>query len=118
MSYTGLAQCAENHVRTLLTGKIQPETPYFEQAVRSGSFNAPRLPGLALRGSTITGLRPQTGPADILVVNAQGKVVRTVSTVMARAFDCRTLNLAAGNYTAVVRTPRGERMLPGLTVLR
>lgn len=28
-TFFGLSQCAENHVRTLLTGEIQSETPYF-----------------------------------------------------------------------------------------
>jgi acetoin utilization deacetylase AcuC-like enzyme len=28
-AFNGLSQCAENHVRTLMSGKIQPETPFF-----------------------------------------------------------------------------------------
>jgi acetoin utilization deacetylase AcuC-like enzyme len=27
--FNGLSQCAENHVRTLMSGRIQPETPFF-----------------------------------------------------------------------------------------
>jgi acetoin utilization deacetylase AcuC-like enzyme len=29
-TWNGLAQCAENHVKTLLTGEFQPETPFFK----------------------------------------------------------------------------------------
>jgi acetoin utilization deacetylase AcuC-like enzyme len=29
MTYDGLQQCVENHVRTLMTGELQPETPFF-----------------------------------------------------------------------------------------
>lgn len=30
-TYHGLAQCVENHIRTLMTGEVQPETPFYAQ---------------------------------------------------------------------------------------
>jgi acetoin utilization deacetylase AcuC-like enzyme len=44
-TFYGLSQCAENHVRTLLTGKIQEETPFFiEEDIQNNIKNIPQSP--------------------------------------------------------------------------
>jgi hypothetical protein len=101
-TFSGLSQCAENHVRTLMTGEEQPETPFYSGARAIGMRRAePEFP--RLENGRIVGLSPDDGPVAVIVADVNGRVVRSVTTAGgAVALD----GLEPGRYVVSVRGRR------------
>ena len=95
-TFSGLSQCAENHVKTLMTGETQPETPFYAGSmVISRHTGKPSIP--VWKDGRISGLSMQDGPHTVTVLDSSGRVIRKIIVQGTEAaLDDR--GIAAGRY--------------------
>jgi hypothetical protein len=96
-TFSGLSQCAENHIKTLMTGEVQPETAYYSGSFTIGVRSKRPWSGPALQNGRIVGLLPDDGPHVITVCDCGGKTIRTMIASGTEA-DIAIKEIAAGRY--------------------
>ncbi|MBN2036304.1 MAG: histone deacetylase [Chitinispirillaceae bacterium] len=74
-TFTGLIQCAENHVRTLLTGDVQPETPFFKSIKSDEGKRIAGYEGLLLSNGTLYLKKGSPEVTLVSVTDFRGKTV-------------------------------------------
>lgn len=100
--YWGLAECAENHLKTLLTGQVQPETPFFlNSAIKQNP--APSLFDLQKRSLNTTLSILQTNNARILDI--RGREIISIKKIKSSS------PFSSGVYLLEWINPRGNQML-------
>ncbi|MBN1981569.1 MAG: histone deacetylase, partial [Chitinivibrionales bacterium] len=74
-TFYGLSQCAENHVRTLLSGEIQPETPFFKDSKidLTKELRKPKL--FQVMNKTLYFHPSSSAPEKILLYNILGEQI-------------------------------------------
>jgi acetoin utilization deacetylase AcuC-like enzyme len=101
-TFSGLAQCAENHIKTLMTGEEQLETPFFSGSIVKSMRSNAAPHGPVWRDGRIVGLAPDGGPYRITLCDCTGRVVRWLLVPGPEA-DLATGEIAAGRYIASIQ---------------
>ncbi|MBN1759085.1 MAG: hypothetical protein JW863_12245, partial [Chitinispirillaceae bacterium] len=99
-TYSGLAQCAENHVKTLLTGDVEPETPFFSSATTMSMYR--RQTVIKVENDWITGLPVSDRPLKITIADDTGHIVTSLHSGKRSWVDLKGVQLAKGSYTITV----------------
>jgi acetoin utilization deacetylase AcuC-like enzyme len=95
-TFSGLSQCAENHIKTLMTGVVQPETSFYAGSATVG-MRIKKTTNPAWRDGRIIGLSPDDGPHTITLSDTNGKVISKVVTRGTEA-GLATNGIAGGRY--------------------
>jgi hypothetical protein len=111
-TFSGLSQCAENHIKTLMTGVVQPETPFYAGSATVG-MRTKKTTNPAWRDGMITGLSPDDGPHTITLSDTNGKIIRKVIT-FGTEVGLTTTGIAAGRYIISIH---GRKRTTALAIL-
>jgi len=104
-TFSGLSQCAENHVKTLITGEEQPETPFYSSSTKV-SMRILKKQELTLRNGILFGLPLHDAPHTITITGANGRVVKQIHDVAGNSYKPPLSGLAAGRYLISVQSKR------------
>ena len=92
-TFSGLSQCAENHVKTLMTGDEHKETPYYSSITNiSGHIQKKSNIGVS------DGLPQDNGPWDITVTDLHGKIIRRIHHRQNIPLNMNNFKLSRGQY--------------------
>jgi acetoin utilization deacetylase AcuC-like enzyme len=101
-TFSGLSQCAENHMKTLITGELQPETSFY-----SGTNRIPIRPiqkrHLGWKNGILDGLPEPEGPFSLVITNLNGQTIKTFSDISGSSFSPDLKDLAPGRYMLSLR---------------
>jgi acetoin utilization deacetylase AcuC-like enzyme len=97
-TYSGLCQCSESHVKTLLTGELQNESPYFRNSRVISTIPGKNSQGIQFDGRFIICNDTTTPSGSLTISDIQGKVLKTVVFINAEPIDSKSLNLQPGHY--------------------
>lgn len=97
-TFSGLAQCTENHVKTLMTGEIQKETPFFS-GVNVKYFVNQNSPKIRVLGNILT-VPPCKEKRTLTISNIQGRLIKKLTLINTRPSQINLLKfkLAPGRY--------------------
>ena len=99
-TFSGLSQCAENHIKTLMTGIVQSETPFYAGSTAISMKNNASKKSLGKDGK-ILGLSDD-GPQIVTITDPSGKIIRKTETLEApMRFD--TKGIAPGRYIVSIK---------------
>ena len=99
-TFSGLSQCAENHIKTLMTGIVQSETPFYAGSTAISMKNNASKKSLGKEGK-ILGLSDD-GPQIVTITDPSGKIIRKTETLEApMRFD--TKGIAPGRYIVSIK---------------
>lgn len=109
-TFSGLSQCAENHVKTLLSGDVQPETPFYSGS-RVFSMRQPKkTTTLRLAGGILSGLPSHESPCSVQITNAIGQLVASAQNITAAFYDTAVHKLPAGWYAVTAYGTTGTHL--------
>ena len=98
-TYSGLAQCVESHVKTLLTGEIQNESPFFRNAPIIKSPSVKKNDEIIFDGHNLVCSSETELPLTVHIMDIQGRIIRTFETVNGRSIRVNDLKITPGRYT-------------------
>jgi acetoin utilization deacetylase AcuC-like enzyme len=104
-TYHGLAECAENHVKTLITGEEYPETPYFSGTPQN-SIHGP-LKNQYLHSDLFGGFPEDGGPWTIAISECGGRMVKKIRNRQRLPIKVREFHLPSGYYVMSLTGRRG-----------
>lgn len=101
-TFSGLAQCAENHVKTLVTGDEQPETPFYSSAKTVSMIQPDHRPVIKWKNGKLSGLPRSGQPLRVTITDVNGRLVTVIRDVTRSWVEPAIDNLAKGSYTVTV----------------
>lgn len=104
-TFSGLSQCAENHVKTLITGDEYPETPFFSKVSLFGMHKPRRQ---YWNNGLLSGLPKEDGPWNITITECNGRIIKKMDIQKGVNLNLDNLNLPAGHYLFSLKGKTGK----------
>ena len=109
-TYSGLAQCADTHIKTLLTGDEQPETPFFSSA-KAISMHTPKPHStIQWRNGRLTGLPTAKQPLKLIIFNVNGQRISVINGITQTWVAPDFRKPAKGTYTLTLYDRNGKML--------
>lgn len=109
-TFSGLAQCAENHVKTLLTGEEQPETPFFSSASTVSMYRPARRSAIRWQNGKLTDLPVIRQPLKLVISDVNGQRIAVIRNISRSWVEPDRRKLADGTYTLTLYGRTGKML--------
>jgi acetoin utilization deacetylase AcuC-like enzyme len=109
-TFSGLAQCSENHVKTLLTGNEQPETPYFSSASTMSLYQSVQHPSIRWRNGILSGLPVARQPFKMTITDVTGHRLFILRKINESWIKPDLRKLAKGTYNLTIHDRDGKAL--------